>query len=86
MKNIIDRAIESLDTNIYVKGVSPSEVDAFLERVGWELGEVSTGYCCDDWSYAEYINDECPGVKLTMEWNGWTGQVELVATTIEEDE
>ena len=84
MKNIIDRAIENLDTNIYVKGASPSEVDEFLDEHGWEMGEVTTGYCCDDWSFADYVNDAYPGVKLTMEWNGWVGQVELVATAIEE--
>lgn len=85
MRNIIDRAVENLDTNICIKGVSPSEVDEFLDEYGWELGEVTTGYCCDDWSYVEYINDAYPDIKLTMEWNGWTGQVELVATVIEED-
>lgn len=79
-------ALTNLDTNVKVVGYTPQETDEFLERVGWELCEVATGCCCDDWSYAEYINDGCPDIKLTMEWNGWTGQVELVATAIEEDE
>ena len=79
-------ALTNLDTNVKVVGYTPQEADEFLERVGWELCEVTTGYCCDDWSYAEYINDGCPDIKLTMEWNGRTGKVELVATAIEEGE
>ena len=85
MKNIINKALKNLDTNIVI-GMTPKEADMFLGENGWELGEVSTGYCCDDWSSVDYVCKYYPNVKLIMMWNGWTGQVELVATAIEEDE
>ena len=86
MRCLNNRATEYLDTNIEIKGITPIEVDEFLNENGWQMGEVFTGHCCDEWNQAEYVNDAYPGIKLTMEWNGWTGEVELVATAIEGDE
>lgn len=85
MRSLINRATEYFDKNVEVERLTPNEVNEFLAENRWTLNEITTGSCYDEESYANYINNAYPNVVLTMKWNGWTGQVELVATHIEKD-
>lgn len=85
MRSLINRATECFDKNVEVEQLTPDEVSEFLKENGWTLNEITTGNCYNEESYANYINAASPNVVLTMKWNGWTGQVELVATRIEEE-
>ena len=85
MRSLINRATECFNKNVEVEQLTPDEVSEFLKENGWTLNEITTGNCYNEEGYANYINDASPNVVLTMKWNGWTGQVELVATHIEEE-
>ena len=86
MSDIIIKAIKNPNTNVVIS-MTPIETDVFLSENGWELrGKTTTGYRCDNWDCIDYVCKYYPSVRLTMMWNGWTGEVKLVATHIEEDE
>lgn len=85
MRSLINRATECFDKNVEVEWLTPNEVSEFLTENGWTLSEITAGNSYNEESHANYINDASPNVVLTMKWNGWTGQVELVATRIEKD-
>ena len=86
MGNVIDRVVENPDINVKVEWMTPSEVDEFLETEEWRIVQEYLAESRGDWNYTEYQHNYYPNIKLTMEWNGWTGQVELVATHIEEED
>ena len=68
-----DAKAHSEDENEYrIHGATPREVDAYLEKeLGFELGDTDYDSVCDS-VFFDYDKD---GLRITLEWNGWTGYV-----------
>lgn len=84
MKNIIFNLLEKPDTSI-VMSTPPQKVNESLNDLGWDIVQDYLAESREDWSCAEYVSEYYPEFKIIMQWNGWTEQVELVATCIGEE-
>ena len=84
MRETIRKVLKNPDTNVVI-GMTPREASDALKDYRWDIVQDYLAESRGDWSRTEYISEYCPEFKIVMEWNGWTGQVELVATRIEKD-
>ena len=84
MRETILKVLKNPDTNVVI-GMTPREANDALKDYKWNIVQDYLAESREDWSCAEYFSEYCPLFKITMLWNGWTGQVELVGTAIEED-
>ena len=83
MREIIRKVLKNPGTNVVI-GMTPREASDALQDYKWNIVQDYLAESREDWSCTEYVSEYCPLFKITMQWNGWTGQVELVATCIEE--
>lgn len=84
MRETIRKILKNPDTNVVI-GKTPREASDALKDYGWNIVQDYLAESREDWSCTEYVGEYCPDFKITMLWNGWTGQVELVATCIGEE-